>query len=79
MSNVDVTDLLDFKSRLYEKVKHVTVPYDKSRNQDIYESVQTIFGDSAPDNIITLDMVIQCLRIVKLAAGDKADSVIGRL
>ena len=79
MSDVDITELLDFRSKLYEKVKHVNVQYDKSKNQDIYESVQTLFGGSAPNNTITLDMVLQCLKVVKLAAADKADSVIGRL
>lgn len=79
MSNIDTTELLSFKDQLYEKIKHVTVTYDKEKNQDIYESVQMIFGSSAPDNLLTIDMILKCIKIVKLAAGDKADSIIGRL
>lgn len=81
MSNIDqslVDQITELQKKIYDKVKDTVVTYDKSLNQDVYESVMKLFGPTAPSNVITLDMVITCLGIVKRAAADKAESTLGR-
>lgn len=78
MSNIDVSELVEFQRQIYDKVKDTVVEYDKTANQDVYESILKIFGEDIPDNHITLDMLITCLEIVKKASADKADTVLNR-
>jgi RNA binding exosome subunit len=78
MSNIDVSELVAFQKQIYEKVKHTTVFYNKTENQDLYEAIIKVFGDDIPDGQITLDMMITCLEVVKKAAANKADSILAR-
>lgn len=75
-------ELGGFQSQLYEKLKGIKVKYDPIKNSDIHESIEALYGPqdiSSPSyGYITFDMLLECMQVIKLSGGDKADSILSR-
>lgn len=77
-----VDDLSAFQDKIYDKLKGIKIKYDISRNADVFNAINTLFGDQTPNSpnygYITFDMYLKCLDIVKKSGELKAESIINR-
>ncbi len=77
-----VDELKEFQSKIYDKLKGIKVKYDISRNADVFNAIEKLFGAQTPNSpnygYITFDTYIKCLDIVKKSGELKAESIINR-